>query len=142
MGSNFSIGHGHIFQAEISWVGIEIIIWVSNYIHIKHGTELLNHALTLTAVLLLKLGPGVKQLHPTENNLGLYLLSDKTSYRKISWSLEDSSLGFSNRSEIWQAPRQQRCRDACQISEGYDRYKIQSRSFETSRDLAVRRLTA
>ena len=34
----------------------------------------------------------------------------------------DSGLDFSNRSEIWQAPRQQRCRDACQISKRYDGY--------------------
>ena len=51
-------------------------------------------------------------------------------------------LELSYRSEIWQASRQQRCRDACQISEWYDNSNIQSRFFETSRDLAVRRLTA
>ena len=52
----------------------------------------------------------------------------------------DSSLDFSNRSDIWQAPRQQRCRDACQISERCDQYSIQSRDFESSRDFLVRRL--
>ena len=36
--------------------------------------------------------------------------------REVSNS-RDSGLGFTNRSEIWQAPRQQCCRDACQISE-------------------------
>ena len=40
------------------------------------------------------------------------------------------------------SPRQQRCRDACQIAERYDHYNIQSRGFETSRDLSIRRLTA
>ena len=50
----------------------------------------------------------------------------------------DSGSNISNRSEIWQAPRQSCCRDACQMSERYDRYNIQSRGFETSRDLAVR----
>ena len=54
----------------------------------------------------------------------------------------DSGLNFSNRSEIWQVPRQRCCRGACQISERYDHCNIQSRGFETSRDLAVRRLTA
>ena len=54
----------------------------------------------------------------------------------------DSSLNFSNRSEIWQAPRQHYCRDACQISERYDHYNIQSRGFEISWDLAMGRLTA
>ena len=43
--------------------------------------------------------------------------------------LRDSGLDISNRSEIWQAPRQQRCRDACQISERYDHYNIRSRDF-------------
>ena len=54
----------------------------------------------------------------------------------------DSSLDFSNRSEIRQAPRQQHYRDACQIAEQYGQYNTQSRNFETSRDLAGRRLTA
>ena len=54
----------------------------------------------------------------------------------------DWDLEFSNRSEIWIAHRQQCCRDACQMSGGCDDYNIQSRGFEASRDLAVRRLTA
>ena len=54
----------------------------------------------------------------------------------------DSGLNFSNRSEIWQVPRQRYCRGACQISERYDHCNIRSCGFETSRDLAVRRLTA
>ena len=53
----------------------------------------------------------------------------------------NSSLELTNHSEIWQVPRKQRCRDACQISEQYNHYNIQSHGFETSRDLAVRRLT-
>ena len=40
------------------------------------------------------------------------------------------------------ATGQQYCQDDCQISERYNHYNIQSRGFETSRDLAVRRLTA
>ena len=69
--------------------------------------------------------------------LCLYSLSGWTSYRKISWV---SGLDFFNRSEIWQAPRQQHRRDACQIAERYDNYNIQSRGFETSRYLVLRRL--
>ena len=53
-----------------------------------------------------------------------------------------SVLYFSNRSEIWQAPQQQRCRDACQISERYDHYNIKSHGFENSPDFAARHLTA
>ena len=82
---------------------------------------------------------GRRQLY----TLGLYSLSGKTSYRKISWSLEAARFGFklSNHSEIWQVPRQRCCRGACQISERYEHCNFQSRGFETSRDLAVRRLT-
>ena len=50
----------------------------------------------------------------------------------------DSGLYLFNRSEIWQAPRQQRC----YISEQFDHYNTQSRGFEASRDLAIIRLTA
>ena len=83
----------------------------------------------------------------TKNSLHgrcLYSISGRTSCHKISRNLEagDSCFDLSNCSEIWQAPRQQRCRDVCQISERYDNYNIQSHGFETSRDLAVKRLTA
>ena len=75
---------------------------------------------------------------------GICSLNGRTSYRRISRSLEAVRLGlvFFNRSEIWQAHRQQRCRDACQISERYNHYNTQSRSFDTLRDLPVKRLTA
>ena len=39
------------------------------------------------------------------------------------------------------AVEMQRCRDACKMLGQYDQYNIQSRIFETSRDLVVRRLT-
>ena len=45
-----------------------------------------------------------------------------------------------DRSDIWQAQRQQCCRCARQISKQYDDLNYQSRSFETSRDLTIRRL--
>ena len=54
----------------------------------------------------------------------------------------DRGLDFFNRSDIWQAPRQQRYLDAYQISKIYDNYSIQFRGSETSRDLAVRRPSA
>ena len=74
--------------------------------------------------------------------LGLYSLNGRTPYRKISCEVSkprDSCLDFPNRSEIWQASRQQRYLDAYQIAERHDHYNIQFRGFETSRDLAVRR---
>ena len=52
----------------------------------------------------------------------------------------DLYLALSDRSEIWQAPRQQGCRSACQISKRCDNLNYQSRGFETSRDLTIRRL--
>ena len=58
---------------------------------------------------------------------GLYSLRS----REVS-KPRDSGLDFSIRSEIWQAPRQQCCRDVCQISERYDNCNIRSRGFETS----------
>ena len=59
--------------------------------------------------------------------------------RKIS-KPRDLYLELSDRSEIWQALRQQCCRCACQISKRYDNLKYQSRGFETLRDLTERRL--
>ena len=53
----------------------------------------------------------------------------------------DWCLELSNCSEIWQAHRQHCCRGACQISERCDKSHYQSRGFETSRDLAIRRLS-
>ena len=50
-----------------------------------------------------------------------HLFTKRTSYRNISWSLYKLQDYF-QRSEAWQVPRQQRCRDACQVSERYDRY--------------------
>ena len=52
----------------------------------------------------------------------------------------DSCLDFFNHSEIWQAPRQQRCRDACQISKRYD-HNSQSDGFEISRHFTLRWIT-
>ena len=51
-------------------------------------------------------------------------------------------LWWSYRSEIWQASRQRCRRCACQISERLFKSKPKSHGFETSRDLALIRLTA
>ena len=45
-------------------------------------------------------------------------------------------------SECWQAHRQQRCRDACHMSERYNNYNSQSHDFVPLQDLAVRCITA
>ena len=69
---------------------------------------------------------------------GLYSLSGKTSYRQISWSLEAARLGVIMIVSLSNLTG----RDACYISEQSEKSKPESRSFETSRDFAVRRLTA
>ena len=71
-----------------------------------------------------------------------------TQYPKIRLSVRprkvskprDLYLELSDRSEIWQALRQQCSRCACQVSKRYDNLKYQSRGFETLRDLSKRRL--
>ena len=59
--------------------------------------------------------------------------------RKVS-KPRDLYLELSDRSETRQAPRQQCCRCACQISKRYNNLKYRSRGFETLRDLTERRL--
>ena len=58
--------------------------------------------------------------------------------RKVS-KARDRMLKCLYRFEIWQAPRQQCCRGACQIAERSDNSKYKSRGFETLRDLTIRR---
>ena len=64
-----------------------------------------------------------------------------TSCRQIL-KPRDSSLDFSKQSKTRHVHRQQRCHDTCRILERCYHYNSQSRGFEISRDLAVRRLTA
>ena len=73
------------------------------------------------------------------NFLGLYT-SRHIIYSQGLHSLSGRTFYLSDLSVIWQAPRQQYCRGACQISERYGHYNTQSRGFETSRDLVVIRL--
>ena len=69
----------------------------------------------------------------------LYSPSGRTS-REAS-KPRDSVLDCFTRSEIWQATRQQRCRDACHISERCDQYKYPiSWLRDLTRDRVVRRL--
>ena len=59
--------------------------------------------------------------------------------RKVS-KPRDLYLELSDRSEIWQAPRQHCCRGACQISKRYEHFKTRSPAFETLRDFTIWRL--
>ena len=69
-----------------------------------------------------------------------------TKRSRVLWKdfvqFRSRSLAFTNGSKIWQAPRQRRCRDACQISEWYNHYKILFCGIETSRDHMARRPSA
>ena len=64
-------------------------------------------------------------------SLVLYSLSGKTSYRQISWSLEAARLDVAMVVSLWNLTG-----TSAALS------KTESRGFETSRDLAVRPLTA
>ena len=66
---------------------------------------------------------------PNENNKGLYSLSARVLY----WSY---------RSDNWKTTWYHCCRGACQISERFEKYKHESRGFETSWYLVVRRTSA
>ena len=78
-----------------------------------------------------------------KTTLGLYSLSEQTSYHKISWNLEATRFGFRPFSIALKFDRHLGSSTAaCQISERYDHYNIQSRGFETSRGLVVRSVTA
>ena len=92
---------------------------------------IINHVRATSTFYIIWILPGLDSLS------GRFITRSREVSKPRDWGLD-----FFKRSEIWQAPRQQRCRDACQISERYDHYNIQSPDFETSRDLAVRRLTA
>ena len=69
--------------------------------------------------------------------LGFYSVRHTTISREVSRT-RDSDLEFFDRSKIWHALRQQRCREACKILERCNYYNFKFRCHETSRDLAVR----
>ena len=74
--------------------------------------------------------------------LGLYSLRHLTAKSREVSKPQDWMLQWLYRFEIWQVSRQQCCRGACQFSEWLKTSKPESRGFDTSRDLAVRCLTA
>ena len=75
-------------------------------------------------------------------DLGPVSISDRTSYRRSCKFSKprDLYLELSDRSDIWQAPRQHRCRGAFQISKRYQHFKTRSSTFDTLRYLTIRRL--
>ena len=75
---------------------------------------------------------------------GFYSLSGKTSYHKSHEVSQprDLMLWLLYHSEFWLVPRQPCCWGARKILERLEKSKPESRGFESSRDLAVRRPTA
>ena len=69
------------------------------------------------------------------STLGLYSLSGKTSYHQISWSLEAAKLDVAMVVSFWNLTGT----SAALLR--LEKFKPESRGFETSRDLAVRHLT-
>ena len=92
--------------------------------------------------------PGSQQQHYSLKGLPKCMSRAPSQYPKRRLSVRsrkvskprDLYLELSDRSEIWQALRQQCCRCACQISKRYDNLKNRSCGFETLRDLTERRL--
>ena len=71
--------------------------------------------------------------------LGTLSISDKMSYHKISQP-QDMYLTLSNRSEIWQAPRQLCCWGTCKISQWCDCLNYQSHGMRSSDKTSYRTL--
>ena len=73
-------------------------------------------------------------------DLDLHSLSNVTSYRQISWNLETARLDDIMIVSLWNLTGTLAA--VCQISERLEKIKPDSRGFETSRDLVVRRQSA
>ena len=113
-----------------AWQDKTLNVLQEHVITIIYGTYTLTHVSSFKAEQLSrKLGP--VSLYPKRRFI--------VRSREVSKS-RDLYLELFDRSEIWQAHRQHCCRCACQISKRYVSLKYQSRGFETSRDLTIRRL--
>ena len=71
-------------------------------------------------------------------DLGPVSTSDKIVRSHKASKPRDLYLEVYDCSKIWQAPRQQGCRGACQISKWCHNLSYQSSSYETSQDLSIR----
>ena len=83
-------------------------------------------------------------------NMSLHIYNTRALFQYPIWHLivrfreiskpRDLCLELSDHSKIWQAPWQHCCREARQISKWCNHSIYQSRSFETQRDLTIKRL--
>ena len=85
-------------------------------------------------------GVHFRQKEPSERDQGPVSISYKTSYCKISQSLEAARFMFRIVRSLWNLTGTSAGRCACQISKWCDDFNYQSRGFEISRDLTIRRL--
>ena len=104
-----------------------ICAWINGWVNILETDDLTGHHahydFTCTSM---------------SKNLGPVSISNKT-FRKASRP-RDFYLKLFDRSEIWQAHRQQCCRCVCRIWKRCNDFNYHSRGFDTSRDLTIRRL--
>ena len=117
-------------------VSILLIVLVRPRHNLINGTSRKNVRLCFR-----KWFPNVDKLHNTSQPrkyLSLYSLSGKTSYHQTSWSLEGARLDVIMIVSFWKLTgiSKHGFRCACQISGRLKKSKPESRSFETSRDLA------
>ena len=138
-----------IIQVKIFAINYIIIyqinIWLSHCWAATGSAGIILKCETLCVCIFVRFISQTTQPSDEARTQGLLLLSGRTSYRQISWSLEatrDRVLWWWHDSEIWQATLQGLCRGACQSSERLEKSKPESGAFETLRGLAVRRSSA
>ena len=109
-----------------------------NYVFVYLGIT----SASLQNILLAYICPDSKQSYNLEENRGPFqypIIRLIVRSRKAS-KPRDFYLELYDHSEILQAPWQQCCRRACQISKRCDNSNYRSRGIDTSRDLTIRRL--
>ena len=121
---SYRLGLGH--ETMICTVSLAIFSW---WIYSRCNEYILVNPYTLST-------SSTTRVDNWKVSLGLYSLSGRTSYGKISRSLEAARFGFKLVPSLWNLTGT----SAAPLP--YDHYNTQSRGFETSRDLEVRRLTA
>ena len=134
-------------EAELWWVFF-ICPWINGWVNNREAGDLrcngAHYDVTVMWQIRSCVMAGVCVITPVSISLWYQVLSQRTTLapsqypkrrlfvrsRQVS-KPRDLYLELSDRSEIWQALRQQCCRCACQISKRYDNLKYQSRGFET-----------
>ena len=121
----------------------QVMVWCRQVTsHYLSHNELI-HFRNSNAYMLRRSGPTL--VYMMTSHQGLYSLSGQTSYRKVLWSFEATILGsklFHIALKIDRHLSSSVAKVPVKKSERYDHYNTQSHGSKTSRDLAIRRLTA